>query len=96
MYPDGYLTNDGKLNHPLHGGGSEHRTVCFNMRDKGTCEYGDRCKFSHDKTLIAQAKRKGNGKGRPDKRKKILCKYIKDPSLGECPDGDDCPYNHDP
>ena len=28
--------------------------------------------------------------------KKILCKYIKDPSLGECPDGDDCPYNHDP
>ena len=42
----------------IRGGGSQHRTVCFNVRDKGTCEYGDRCKFSHDKTLIAQAKRK--------------------------------------
>ena len=55
----------------IRGGGSQHRTVCFNMRDKGTCEYGDRCKFSHDKTLIAQA-RKGNGKGGMDKRKNCL------------------------
>ena len=93
-YPDGYFDKDVKPSQ--QAGGSEQRTVCFNMRDKGKCEYGDRCKFSHDKTLIADARRKGNEKGRPDKRKKILCKYIKDPSLGECPDGDDCPYNHDP
>ena len=50
----------------------------------------------HDPLAIAQAKQKGSGKGRPDKRAKILCKFIKDPSLGECPQGDKCPFSHDP
>ena len=39
---------------------------------------------------------KGPDKGRKDKRARILCKYIKDPALGKCPDGDHCPYAHNP
>ena len=33
---------------------------------------------------------------RLDKRSRILCKFIKYPDQGKCPDGEQCPYAHDP
>ena len=90
--------------------------VCHNMRDKGSCSFGDECRFSHDPADIAEAKAKiakekeddrdetqsedemSEGSERPqkrDRRKRILCKYLKDPTLGECPIGRHaCPYSH--
>ncbi|CAK8994559.1 Pro-Pol polyprotein, partial [Durusdinium trenchii] len=32
--------------------------VCYEMRDKGTCSRGKDCKFSHDKAVVDEARRK--------------------------------------
>ena len=29
------------------------KPVCYSFRDKGTCSYGDQCKFSHEKSTTA-------------------------------------------
>ena len=67
--------------------------MCYDMRDKGVCAYEDRCRFSHDPKELAQSQK---DRGKEDKRGKILCKFIKDPALGECKYGDKCAYSHDP
>ena len=33
------------------------------MRKHGTCPYGDACRYSHDKKLIAEEKKRMQGKG---------------------------------
>ena len=55
--------------------------VCRGMRDNGTCSYGDACRYSHDKKLIAEEKKRmqggaqaaaafgSKGKGKPEKGK---------------------------
>ncbi len=75
------------------GRGSPAPFACHNMRDRGTCKFGDECKFSHDPKVVEAAKDPAK---RADGRAKKLCKYIKNPSLGECPDGNKCPFAHDP
>ena len=86
----------------LRGGGIDNgkgkgkgkgKTVCYGMRDKGVCAYGDHCRFSHDPKELAQSRK---DKGTEDKRGKILCRFIKNPALGECKHGDKCAYSHDP
>ena len=40
---------------------------CFNLLDKGECQFGDSCRYSHDPDVIARAKalrEKGKGKGK--------------------------------
>ena len=37
--------------------------VCRAMRDHGTCPYGDACRYSHAKKLIAEEKKRMQGKG---------------------------------
>ena len=32
------------------------RGICFDMRDKGECRRGSKCRFSHDTALIKEAK----------------------------------------
>ena len=39
--------------------------VCRNTRDQGTCPYGDACRYSHDKALIAEERRKMKASGQP-------------------------------
>jgi ribosomal protein L4 len=29
------------------GGSGKDTAICYNFRDKGTCRFGDRCRFSH-------------------------------------------------
>ena len=47
-------------------GKGKGKYVCHDMCDTGKCEFGDRCKFSHDPEDIALAE----GGLRTDKRKK--------------------------
>ncbi|CAK8988949.1 unnamed protein product [Durusdinium trenchii] len=44
----------------IHAQGSESLAakVCYEMRDKGTCSRGKDCKFSHDKAVVDEARRK--------------------------------------
>ena len=66
--------------------------MCYNMRDRGVCAHEDHCRFSHDPKELAQSRK---DRGKEDKRGKILCKFVKDPALGECKYGDECAYSHD-
>ena len=65
---------------PAGKGGDGQKPVCHNMRDYGTCKFGDSCRFSHDQADIKRAKtemmpleperkggkkdKKGKGKGK--------------------------------
>ena len=31
--------------------------VCLNMRDRGSCKHGDKCRFSHDKSQVEAARK---------------------------------------
>ena len=31
--------------------------TCFEMRDKGTCARGGECRFSHDRAIVAEARK---------------------------------------
>ena len=44
----------------IHAQGSESLAakVCYEMRDKGSCSRGKDCKFSHDKSVVEEAKKK--------------------------------------
>ena len=50
-------------------GGGETVGVCYEMRDRKTCKFGDACRYSHDPKVLAAARReqqaglKGGSKG---------------------------------
>eukprot|EP00972_Heterocapsa_arctica_P016002 2359439-Heterocapsa_arctica.AAC.1 len=55
------------------------------MRDKGTCDLGKECPYSHDPQKIKADKGKGKGKS------KIPCRnFLAD----KCQLGAACPYSH--
>ena len=35
---------------------AKERSVCFRMRDTGECSYGTKCRYSHDKAKLKEAK----------------------------------------
>jgi hypothetical protein len=69
------------------GGGKGDRKdrVCFAMRDKGTCDLGEDCPYSHDPQKIKADKGKGNGKA-PAPCRNFL--------VGKCLRGTACLFSH--
>jgi len=48
-----------------------------------------------DASAAGKGRGRGKGKGKEGKdRKTIICKYIKDPKKGTCPDGKNCTFSH--
>jgi hypothetical protein len=85
------------------GKGAKREQVCFQMRDKGTCEYGKSCIYTHDTAKVKAAKTalettkggapKGGGKGGKSKGKGKVCAFF---PKGTCTSGAACPYLHAP
>jgi len=69
------------------GGGKGDRKdmVCFAMRDRGTCDRGKECPYSHDPQKIKADKGKGKGKS------KVPCR---DFLAGNCRLGAACGFSH--
>ena len=94
---------------PKGKGKGKGKGVCHNMRDHGSCRFGDKCRFSHDPTEIKKARQalteadaEGDEDGssdsdKPRRKKWIMCRHVVNPQkYGECPDGpENCPYAHD-
>ena len=78
---------------------------CFVMRDKGTCDKGAACPYSHDPKIIEKAKRakaegKGKGKGKggglkptPKPAPKKICRFFN--SAKGCSHGSQCTWLHE-
>ena len=49
--------------------------VCRGMRDNGTCSDGDACRYSHDKKLIAEQKKRMQGTLATQAMQRIMKKY---------------------
>jgi hypothetical protein len=83
------------------GKGAKKDMVCFSMRDKGTCENGKACTYSHDPQNIKAAKaaalaekgkdQKGGGKGDKGGGKGKVCGFF---LSGTCKKGAACDYSH--
>ena len=79
------------------GGGQGAPKVCFAMRDKGTRAW-DRCKFSHDRAIIAEARRAQEAEARAAKKGKrtspkaqVCLQFLR----GVCGRSEqDCKYSH--
>lgn len=65
------------------GDGDAKRGVCFRWAENGTCQFGDKCNFKHDKP----SKDKGQGGSGTTFR---ACHAMQ--NTGKCDKGDDCPY----
>lgn len=60
---------------------AERKTaVCFEYRDKGTCSWGEKCKFAHEKA-----------KGQEKDTKKAPCRFF---ASGHCQKGNECSFAH--
>ena len=80
---------------------------CFNLRDKGTCEKGSSCPYSHDPEIVEKARRakaeskgKGKGKGKgggpapkPKPAPKRICRFFNSPK--GCSHGSACTWLHE-
>ena len=61
---------------------NDKEKVCFEFRDKGKCQYGDKCKYKHEKA-----------QSNPDKtHHKQICKYWK---AGHCKKESNCRFKHE-
>ena len=47
----------GKQGGPPDGKGKGGKGICFEMRDKNTCQYGDACRYSHDRAGLRADRR---------------------------------------
>ncbi|CAE7299989.1 unnamed protein product, partial [Symbiodinium necroappetens] len=41
----------------LEASASMGQKVCYNMRDHGSCKHGDKCRYSHDRRLVEEARK---------------------------------------
>jgi hypothetical protein len=92
---------------PLQQGREKRKDICHNMAKKGTCSFGDRCKFSHDIASVQDA----HG---PELQAPNVTGAVQDMSMidhqgmamkkgichnmakkGSCSFGDRCKFSHD-
>ncbi|CAJ1456426.1 unnamed protein product [Effrenium voratum] len=79
--------------------GTNGKKLCFHYRDHGTCPWGDKCHYSHDKELrkkaLAEKKQhaeSGSGKYDGKSKKEVLCPFFR--KNGACKKGSGCDMLH--
>ncbi|CAJ1448996.1 unnamed protein product, partial [Effrenium voratum] len=82
--------------------GTNGKKLCFHYRDHGTCPWGDKCHYSHDKELrkkaLAEKKQHAEsgsvlaGKYDGKSKKEVLCPFFR--KNGACKKGSGCDMLH--